>query len=48
MRHESKTLFLNAALRAIRAKGNSATRIEDICDAAGLTTGSDDSATHQQ
>jgi len=39
-RHESKTRFLNAALHVIRAKGYSATRIEDICEAAGLTKGS--------
>jgi TetR/AcrR family transcriptional repressor of nem operon len=40
MRHESKTRFLDAALHVIRAKGYSATRIEDICEAAGLTKGS--------
>lgn len=39
-RHESKTKILNAALHVIRAKGYSATRIEDICEAAGLTKGS--------
>ncbi len=39
-KHESKTRFLNAALHVIRAKGYSATRIEDICDEAGLTKGS--------
>jgi TetR/AcrR family transcriptional repressor of nem operon len=39
-RHESKTRFLHAALHVIRAKGYSATRIEDICDIAGLTKGS--------
>src|ERR1700685_2288224 len=39
-RHESKNRFLNAALHVIRAKGYSATRIEDICEAAGLTKGS--------
>jgi TetR/AcrR family transcriptional repressor of nem operon len=38
--HESKTRLLNAALRVIRARGYSATRIEDICEAAGLTKGS--------
>jgi TetR/AcrR family transcriptional regulator, transcriptional repressor for nem operon len=38
--HESKTRILNAALRVVRAKGYSATRIEDICTAAGLTKGS--------
>src|SRR5580704_14537855 len=39
-RHESKTRFLDAALHVIRAKGYSATRLEDICEAAGLTKGS--------
>lgn len=39
-RHESKTRLLNAALRVIRAKGYSATRVEDICEAAGVTKGS--------
>jgi TetR/AcrR family transcriptional repressor of nem operon len=39
-RHESKTRLLDAALYVIRAKGYNATRIEDICDAAGLTKGS--------
>ena len=38
--HESKTKFLNAALHVIRAKGYSATRVEDICETAGLTKGS--------
>lgn len=39
-RHESKIKILNAALHVIRAKGYSATRIEDVCEAAGLTKGS--------
>ena len=39
-RHESKTRILNAAMQVIRSKGYSATRIEDICEAAGLTKGS--------
>lgn len=39
-RHESKTKLLNAALHVIRAKGYTATRIEDICEEAGLTKGS--------
>jgi len=39
-RHESKRKLLDAALRVIRAKGYSATRVEDICEAAGLTKGS--------
>jgi TetR/AcrR family transcriptional regulator, transcriptional repressor for nem operon len=38
--HESKTKLLDAALYVIRAKGYSATRVEDICAAAGLTKGS--------
>jgi TetR/AcrR family transcriptional regulator, transcriptional repressor for nem operon len=38
--HESRVKFLDAALRLIRAKGYTATRIEDICEAAGLTKGS--------
>ncbi|HEX4286938.1 MAG TPA: TetR/AcrR family transcriptional regulator [Terracidiphilus sp.] len=39
-RHESKTRILNAALQVIRSKGYTATRIEDVCEAAGLTKGS--------
>ena len=39
-RHESKTRFLQAALQVIRAKGYTATTVEDICEAAGLTKGS--------
>ena len=39
-RHESKTRLLEAALSVIRAKGYSATRVEDICAAAGVTKGS--------
>ena len=39
-RHESKTRLLNAALRVIRTKGYSATRIEEVCETAGLTKGS--------
>jgi TetR/AcrR family transcriptional repressor of nem operon len=39
-RHESKTKLLDAALHVIRAKGYTATRIEDVCEAAGLTKGS--------
>lgn len=38
--HESKAKFLEAAMRVIRTKGYTATRIEDICEAAGLTKGS--------
>lgn len=36
----SKTRFLNAALRVIREKGYTATTVDDICAAAGLTKGS--------
>jgi TetR/AcrR family transcriptional repressor of nem operon len=39
-KHESKTRLLNAAMRVIRARGYNATRIEDVCEAAGLTKGS--------
>lgn len=39
-RHESKTRILDAALHVIRSKGYAATRIEDVCAAAGLTKGS--------
>jgi len=39
-RHESKSKLLDAALHVIRAKGYTATRIEDICETAGLTKGS--------
>jgi TetR/AcrR family transcriptional repressor of nem operon len=39
-RHESKARFLQAALQVIRAKGYSATTVEDVCEAAGLTKGS--------
>jgi len=40
IRHESKTRILQAALKVFREKGYSATRIEDICESAGLTKGS--------
>jgi TetR/AcrR family transcriptional repressor of nem operon len=39
-RHESKTRLLQAAMNVIRTKGYAATRIEDICEAAGVTKGS--------
>ena len=39
-RHTSKTRFLQAALQVIRAKGYTATTIEDVCETAGLTKGS--------
>jgi TetR/AcrR family transcriptional regulator, transcriptional repressor for nem operon len=38
--HDSRTKILDAALHVIRAKGYSAARVEDICEAAGLTKGS--------
>jgi TetR/AcrR family transcriptional regulator, transcriptional repressor for nem operon len=36
---ESRTRILDAALRVIREKGYSATSVDDICSAAGLTKG---------
>ena len=38
--HVSKTKLLEATLRVVRAKGYTATRIEDVCAEAGLTKGS--------
>lgn len=38
--HESKKRLLNAAVQVVRAKGYAATRVEDVCEAAGLTKGS--------
>jgi len=38
--HPSKEKLLDAALQVIRVKGYTATRIEEICEAAGLTKGS--------
>jgi len=38
--HASKVRLLDAALRVIRSKGYTATRIEDVCAAAALTKGS--------
>lgn len=38
--HASKTKLLDAALRVIRAKGYTATTVDDICAAAGVTKGS--------
>ena len=38
--HASKTKLLDAALHVIRAKGYTATTIDDICAAAGVTKGS--------
>jgi TetR/AcrR family transcriptional repressor of nem operon len=39
-RHDSKIKLLQAAIRVIRIKGYTATRVEDVCEAAGLTKGS--------
>lgn len=39
-RHASKIKLLDATLRVVRAKGYTATRIEDVCAEAGLTKGS--------
>ena len=38
--HSSKTKLLDAALKVIRGKGYSATTLDDICAAAGVTKGS--------
>jgi TetR/AcrR family transcriptional repressor of nem operon len=38
--HESKSKFLDAALRVIRTKGYEAATVEDLCEAAGLSKGS--------
>src|SRR3981081_3451447 len=38
--HESKSTLLDAALLVIRAKGYSATTVDDVCRTAGLTKGS--------
>jgi TetR/AcrR family transcriptional repressor of nem operon len=38
--HESKAALLDAALSVFRIKGYTATRVEDICEAAALTKGS--------
>ena len=38
--HEPKTKLLDATLKIVRAKGFTATRIDDVCAAAGLTKGS--------
>jgi TetR/AcrR family transcriptional repressor of nem operon len=37
--HETKTRLLDAALGVIRTKGYAATRVEDVCEAAGVTKG---------
>ena len=40
VQHESKIKLLDAALGVVRTKGYAATRVEDICEAAGVTKGS--------
>lgn len=40
LRQMSRTRLLNATLKVVRAKGYNATRVEDVCAAAGLTKGS--------
>lgn len=39
-KHESKVRLLNAALQVFRERGYTATRVEDVCEAADLTKGS--------
>jgi TetR/AcrR family transcriptional repressor of nem operon len=39
-RHDSKVKLMDAALHVIRAKGYTATTVDDICKEAGLTKGS--------
>src|SRR5882724_243540 len=39
-KHKSEIKLLEAALHVVRAKGYTATRVEDICAAAGVTKGS--------
>jgi TetR/AcrR family transcriptional repressor of nem operon len=38
--HQSKTKLLDAAVRVIRTKGYTATTVDDLCHAAGVTKGS--------
>lgn len=38
--HESKRRLLEASFRVIRSRGYTATRVEDVCEAAGVTKGS--------
>ena len=40
VRHPSKTKLLDASLMVIRSKGYSATTVDDICSAAGVSKGS--------
>ena len=39
-RHQSKTKLLDAALHVFRARGYTATTVDDVCRAAGVTKGS--------
>src|ERR1700759_1712648 len=38
--HSSKTKLLDAAMTVIRSKGYTATTVDDVCQAAGMTKGS--------
>src|SRR4051794_7734256 len=38
--HQSKMKLLDAALNVVRTRGYAATRVDDICEAAGVTKGS--------
>jgi TetR/AcrR family transcriptional repressor of nem operon len=38
--HDSKRKLLDATIHSVRAKGYTATRIDDVCTAAGVTKGS--------
>jgi len=38
--HKSQTKLLDATLKVVRTKGYNATRVEDVCAAAGVTKGS--------
>jgi TetR/AcrR family transcriptional repressor of nem operon len=40
VQHQSKLKLLDAMISVVRAKGYNATRVEDVCEAAGLTKGS--------
>lgn len=40
VQHHSRLKLLDAMISVVRAKGYNATRVEDVCEAAGLTKGS--------
>jgi TetR/AcrR family transcriptional regulator, transcriptional repressor for nem operon len=40
VQHQSKLKLLDAMISVVRARGYNATRVEDVCEAAGLTKGS--------